>query len=234
MQEQISSNIQMTRWRVEKIIQVGGNIQIRVFQAQRGQVERAWEDREREQERECPDFCTIITPVHPLRPNIWGRTTDGPLFAPHRSNVLPAPAPMSINGRHVPKHIQHTKRTLWLEEMDCAQDWQEALWMRQSPKALCFTPVASFKNKDAAFCFSRLCMQYKLFHIWLQEKNARHEEKKEKSLDLSHKQDYCPTGKCEIQGAQLCTACFCESPNLHVSWYDDGESRMKGGRRGWT
>lgn len=46
MQEQISSNIQMTRWRVEKIIQVGGNIQIRVFQAQQGQVETAWEDRE--------------------------------------------------------------------------------------------------------------------------------------------------------------------------------------------
>lgn len=92
-------------------------------------------------------YYTTIAP----RPNIWGRVTDGPLFASHHSNVLPAPAPMSINGRHVPKHIQHTKRTLWLEEMDCARDWQGTLWMCQSPKPLCFTPLPSIKNKDHSF-----------------------------------------------------------------------------------
>lgn len=97
--------------------------------------------------------------------------TDGLLFASHHSNVLPAPAPMSINGRHVPKHIQHTKRTLWLEEMDCAQDWQGTLWMCQSSKALCFTAVPSFNNKEVSFCLICLCVQYNyshfLYYIWL-------------------------------------------------------------------
>ncbi len=124
-------------------------------------------ERTREQEKECPDFCSIFVSAYPLRPNIWGGLTDGPLFASHHSNVLPAPAPMSINGRHVPKHIQHTKRTLWLEEMDCAQDWQGTLWMCQSPKALCFTSVSSFKNKDFCFCFICLCVQYNTWNSCL-------------------------------------------------------------------
>lgn len=87
-----------------------------------------------------------------LRPNIWGRVTDGPLFASHHSNVLPAPAPMSINGRHVLKHIQHTKRTLWLEEMDCPQDWRGTLCVCQSPKALCFTPCPKLWEQRRFLC----------------------------------------------------------------------------------
>lgn len=31
---------------------------------------RVREESEQEQESECPDFCTTIIPVHPLRPNI--------------------------------------------------------------------------------------------------------------------------------------------------------------------
>lgn len=102
------------------------------------------------QERACPHFCTLLYRYTPLRPNIWGRVTDWPLFAPRHSNVLPAPAPMSINGRHVPKHIQHTKRTLWLEEMDCAQDWQGTLEMCQSLKGLCFYPCRKLREES---CF---------------------------------------------------------------------------------
>lgn len=70
--------------------------------------------------------------------------------------------------------------------------------MRQSPKALCFTPVASFKNKDVAFCFSRLCMQYKLFYIWLQEENARHEEKKRRRKAPTKVYIY-PTSRITVQ-----------------------------------
>lgn len=137
--------------------------------------------------------------------------TDGP-FASHNSNVLPAPAPMSINGRHVPKHIQHTKRTLWLEEMDCAEDWQGTLWMCQSLRALCFTPVPSFENKKKTFplCFIRLCVRHKhmnfsVLHLAARGKRIlflfnpplpRYKELKEcNSVDLTHRGDLCPTGK---------------------------------------
>lgn len=167
-------------------------------------------------------FCAIITPVYPLRPNIWGRVTDGPLFASHHSNVLPAPATMSINGRHVPKHIQHTKRTLWLGEMDCAQDWQETLWMCQSPKALCFTPLQASGTQTLPFVsFVFICI-INCFTFGFRRK------KSSKTVDLSHTGDYCPTGKSGIHSAQLCTARFCVSANLHISWYADDECRMRG------
>lgn len=128
--------------------------------------------------------CYIVSPPPPPpppRPNIWGRVTDGPLFASHHRNVLPALAPMSINGRHVPKHTQHTKRTLWLEEMDCARDWQGTLQVSITKGPLFYPSSIASITKTCLFTFIRLCMSNThsydfslfvvgLFYIWFQDK----------------------------------------------------------------
>lgn len=53
-------------------------------------------------------------------------------------------------------------------------------------------------------------------------------KKSSKTVASSHTGDYCPTGKSGIHNAQLCSACFCESANLHISRYADDECRMRG------
>lgn len=141
--------------------------------------------------REDVHICIhVLFPLYPLRPNIWGSVTDGLLFASHHSNVLPAPAPMSINGRHVPKHIQHTKRTLWLEEMDCAQDWQLTLWMCQSPEALCFYRCPRLQEQRRLIC---LCVWYKHTNIPFLHLAQRYENslnKMYKTVGLLHWGDF--------------------------------------------
>lgn len=62
----------------------------------------------------------------------------------HR-NVLPAFTSVSGNGRCVLNHFEHTERTFWLQEMDCAWDWQEALRTCQSPEGPLFCPCPSSK-----------------------------------------------------------------------------------------
>lgn len=117
----------------------------------------------------------VFISVWALGPNIWGRVTDRPLFAPRRSNVLPAPAPVSINGRHVPKHIQHTKRTLWLEEMDEAGDWCGGLgcvWggsldVSITEGLFVLPPPRAPGPETFPFCFICVCVWYEVFYICL-------------------------------------------------------------------
>lgn len=73
------------------------------------------------------------------------------------------------------------------------------------------------RTKTSPFVSAAFVCNINCFTFGCRRKMQDMRKKKREKLDLSHKQDYCPTGKCEIQGAQLCTACFCESPNLHVS-----------------
>lgn len=157
----------------------------------------------------------IFIAVWALGPNIWGRVTDRPLFALRHSNVLPARAPVSINGRHVAKHIQHTRRTLWLEEMDWAGDWVEVglgvgesldVWITEGLFVL--PPPPASGTDTFLFCFMCLCVWYGVFYSCLWP--VFDHKLKQKKTKRSHREDEA------LRQCSVCARSSVESNRFYV------------------